>query len=209
MIILEDKINKLERVFRLNLINSITGIKPANLLGSRSKKGDDNVAIFSSVIHLGSKPAQLGFIVRPAGENPRDTLQNIEETGFYTMNHISESLIEKAHYTSANLTFDESEFDRMNIEKEMINDFHAPFVKDSAVKIGLKHIESILLPNRCTLVIGEVVLIDVPDESINEIGQLDLEKDNCVGLSGLGTYYELLKITTLPHVKPHEIPSFK
>jgi flavin reductase (DIM6/NTAB) family NADH-FMN oxidoreductase RutF len=203
------EIDQLERVYRLNLINAITGVKPANLIATRSKSGNDNVAIFSSVVHLGSKPAQIGFIVRPAGQNPRNTLQNIEETGFYTMNHISQSFIKQAHYTSANLEANESEFDRMKINKEFLGDFHAPFVKDSTVKIGMKHLENILLPNRSTLVIGEVVLLQIPDHSVNELGQLDLEKNDCVGISGLGAYYKLNKIDSLPHVKPDEIPSFE
>ena len=50
-------IKNLDKVYRLNLINSITGIKPANLIATRSKNGVDNVAIFSSVVHLGSNPA--------------------------------------------------------------------------------------------------------------------------------------------------------
>ncbi|RYM35653.1 flavin oxidoreductase [Brumimicrobium glaciale] len=209
MLLEEKTINKLERVYRLNLINTITGVKPANLIATRSKDGVDNVAIFSSVIHLGTKPSQIGFIIRPAGENPRDTLYNIEETGFYTMNNISESFIQKAHYTSANLNLNESEFKRMNIDQEMISDFHAPFVKDSAVKFGLKHIESILLPNRCTLVIGEVILIKILDDHINELGEIDLESYDCVGISGLGSYYKLKKLNSFPHVKPDEIPSFE
>ena len=203
------EIDKLERIYRLNLVNSITGVKPANLIATRSKDGNDNVAIFSSVVHLGSKPAQIGFIVRPAGENPRDTFLNIKETGFYTINHISTSFIEKAHYTSANLDLNESEFERMNIDKEFISDFHAPFVKDSAVKIGLKHIESLLLPNKCTLVIGEIILIKAIDESVNEFGELDLENYDCVGISGLGSYYKLKKLNSYPHVKLDKIPSFE
>ena len=65
------------KVFRLNLINSITGIKPANLIGSISNSGQTNLAIFSSVIHLGSNPAYLGFIMRPIGDVPRHTYENI------------------------------------------------------------------------------------------------------------------------------------
>ena len=52
MIIRNKEIKKLEKVYRLNLINSITGIKPANLIGTRSNKGIDNVAIFSSIVHF-------------------------------------------------------------------------------------------------------------------------------------------------------------
>ena len=99
----KDKLAELERHYKLNLINSISGIKPANLVGTVSKNGQENVAIFSSVVHIGSNPPQLGIIFRPQEEIPRDTYRNIMETGFYTVNHVTTSIIEKAHYTSAKL----------------------------------------------------------------------------------------------------------
>ena len=46
-----------DRLRRLNLINSVTGIKPANLIGTISEAGVPNLAIFSSVFHLGTNPA--------------------------------------------------------------------------------------------------------------------------------------------------------
>ena len=46
MLLTKDDLQVLDQKFRLNLINSITGIKPANLVGSRSKHNIDNVAIF-------------------------------------------------------------------------------------------------------------------------------------------------------------------
>lgn len=204
----KEEIEKLEHKFKLNLINSISGVKPANLIGTRSSSNEENVAIFSSVVHLGSSPAQLAFIMRPQTEIPRDTYPNILETGFYTINHVSESFIQKAHYTSAKLERGYSEFDRMKLEKEYIGDFHAPFVKDSAVKIGMKHMESIPLPNGCIFVIGSVEMIIIPDHTINEFGQLNLEGYSGVGISGLNTYYGLNKLDSFPYVREDEIPDF-
>ena len=61
-------IRDLDKVKRLNIINSITGIKPGNLIGTISEEKITNLAIFSSVIHLGSNPALLGFVLRPKKE---------------------------------------------------------------------------------------------------------------------------------------------
>ncbi len=202
------EIENLDRKYRLNLINSITGIKPANLVGTRSADGLDNLAIISSVVHLGSNPAQLGLVMRPQTKAPKDTYLNINETGYYTINHVSESMVKKAHYTSAKLDRSISEFDRMNIEREFIKDFHAPFVKESPLKIGMKHLENISLPNGCIFVIGSVDLIILPDQAVNEQGQIDLEAYQGVGLSGLNTYYNLTKKVTYPYVRVDEIPSF-
>lgn len=204
----KEDLENLERKYKLNLINSISGIKPANLIGTKSEEGKENVAIFSSVVHLGSSPAQLAFIMRPQTEIPRDTYPNIMETGFYTINHVSASLVEKAHYTSAKLERGESEFERMKLEQQYIGDFHAPFVKASAVKIGMKHVESIPLPNGCIFVIGSVELVVFPDHSVNELGQLDLEAYDGIGISGLNTYYELKKQASFPYVREDELPDF-
>ena len=75
-----DEINKLEKVKRLKLINSITGVKSANLIGTKSNDGITNLAIFSSVVHLGSKPPLLGFITRTSKKVKRNTLENIIST---------------------------------------------------------------------------------------------------------------------------------
>ena len=218
---LED-IKKMDRKYRLNLINSLSGIKPANLIGTRTKSGINNLAIFSSVVHLGSNPAQFGFILRPQTKNPRDTFRNIQETNFYTINHVSHLMIRKAHYTSAKLKFEESEFERMNIEEEFLDGFpcnnnyfakfldgfSAPFVKNSKVKMGMKFIDNLLLPNGCSIVIGEAVKIIFPKEAINDLGQLNLESYSCAGISGLNTYYSLRKLQSFPYVRNDEFPDF-
>ena len=204
----QEDIKKMDRKYRLNLINSLSGIKPANLIGTRSKSGINNLAIFSSVVHLGSNPAQFGFILRPQTKNPRDTFRNIQETNFYTINNVSETMIRKAHYTSAKLKFEESEFERMNIEEEFLDGFAAPFVKNSKVKMGMKFIDNLLLPNGCSIVIGEAVKIIFPKEAINDLGQLNLESYSCAGISGLNTYYSLRKLQSFPYVRNDEFPDF-
>lgn len=205
----KEELDQMDRNYRLNLINSISGIKPANLIATKSVDDQENVAIFSSVVHLGSSPAQLGFIMRPQTEIPRDTYPNIMETGYYTINHVSESFIKKAHFTSAKLGRGESEFDRMKLQQEYIGDFFAPFVKESPVKIGMKHLESIPLPNGCIFVIGSVELIVMQDDIINSLGQLDLSSYMGVGISGLNTYYGLNMLDSFPYVQENEIPEFE
>mgnify|MGYP003328083374 CR=1 FL=1 len=57
-------IHKLNRITRLNLINSITGVKTINLIGTIDKDSVTNLAIFSYIVHISSNPALLGFFVR-------------------------------------------------------------------------------------------------------------------------------------------------
>lgn len=204
----KSEIENLERKFRLNLINSISGIKPANLIATKSENGKENVAVFSSVVHLGSNPAQLAFVLRPQNTRETDTFKNIFYTKFYTINHIPENLIKNAHYTSAKLSTNISEFERMNIDKEYLNDFFSPFVKESPVKIGMKLSTIIELPNDCKLIIGDVETLILDDDLVNDLGQINLETSQTVGVSGLNTYYSLKKIETFPYVRENEIPEF-
>ena len=44
-------IQNLEKIYKINLINSCSGFKSANLLGSISEEGIANVGVFSSVTH--------------------------------------------------------------------------------------------------------------------------------------------------------------
>ena len=52
----EEDIENLDKVFRINLINSCSGYKSANLIGTKSNEGTTNVAVFSSIVHLASNP---------------------------------------------------------------------------------------------------------------------------------------------------------
>ncbi len=198
-----------ERRLKLNIINSITGIKPANLIGTVSDKRKDNLAIFSSVIHLGSSPALIGFILRPKGEVPRNTHDNIMHNQVYTINHVPQSLIKNAHYTSAKFDENISEFERCNFTAEYIDGFDAPFVKESVIKIGLRFREEIPIPlNNTSLMIGEIEHIFVPDEYISPLGYIDLEKAETAAISGLNTYYKLNKLDSFPYVRLEEVPDF-
>ena len=76
---------ELDHIFRINLINSCSGFKSANLIGTKSNDGTPNVAVFSSVTHLGSNPPLLGIIFRPVTDVPRNTYENIKETGQFTV----------------------------------------------------------------------------------------------------------------------------
>ena len=91
---------ELDKIYRANLINSCTGFKSANLISTKSKDSIENVAVFSSVTHLSSNPPLLGFILRPTTVE-RNTYDNLEKTGYFTVNHIHQSIVKDAHHTSA------------------------------------------------------------------------------------------------------------
>ena len=205
----KNEIIHLDRKKRLNIVNSVTGIKPANLIGTKSAEGETNVAIFSSVVHLGSDPALLGFITRPTGEVHRHTYENLKETKAYTINQVPLKIIKQAHYTSAKLDRHESEFKRMHLTEEYINGFHAPFVAESNLKIGMHFEEEVSIKRNGTiLIIGSIESLQVPDDAVNEQGYINLELLQTAGISGLNSYYEMRFVESFPYVRANEIPDF-
>ncbi|MGK0324923.1 MAG: flavin reductase (DIM6/NTAB) family NADH-FMN oxidoreductase RutF [Polaribacter sp.] len=178
----------LDKIYRINLINSCSGFKSANLLGSISINGTPNVAIFSSVTHLGSSPPTLGFILRPTTV-PRDTYKNIKEFGVFTINHIWEDVIEDAHHTSAKYPEGISEFNMTNLESEFKGKFEAPFVKNAPVQMSMKFIEEIYVPsNDVMLIVAQIQELYVQDTLLQEDGLINLSKGNIVTINGLDTY---------------------
>ncbi len=203
MIYSKQDIKALSKVDRIRLINSASGIKPGNLIGTINNLGVTNLAIFSSVVHLGSEPALFGFITRPTTV-PRHTLANIKENGCYTINHIHPQFIKNAHYTSTKLEV--SEFEACKLTEEYIGNFKAPYVKESQFKMGLEFKEEIDIPiNGTKLIVGEVQYIVMPN---NILLDLDLEALNGVGISGLNNYYSLSKIGDFPYARADEFPNF-
>lgn len=205
----KEAIAQTERKRRLNIINSISGIKPANLIGTISESGQTNLAIFSSVVHLGSDPALLGFMIRPTGEVPRHTYENILETGVYTINAIPATLSKKAHYTSAKFHRSVSEFERCAIAREFIAHFRAPFVQESPIKIGLQFLEELpVKQNGTSLIIGSVEQLIIADELVAANGYIDFEQANLAGVGGLNAYYKLSLLDTYPYAREEEVPRF-
>jgi flavin reductase (DIM6/NTAB) family NADH-FMN oxidoreductase RutF len=181
-------IQNLNKIFKINLINSCSGFKSANLLGSISEEGVSNVAVFSSVTHLGSNPPTLGFILRPTTV-PRDTYKNIKDSGFFTINHIHEAIIEDAHHTSAKYPKEISEFDATNLEEEFKGQFKAPFVKGAPVQMSMKFIEEVYVPsNDVMLIVSQIEELYIDDELLQADGLINLTKGNIATINGLDTY---------------------
>ena len=204
-----DQINDLEKIKKINLINSCSGYKSANLIGTISKEGITNVAVFSSVTHLGSNPPTLGFILRPTTV-PRDTYKNILESGVFTINHIFENIIEDAHHTSAKYEEVISEFDITGLEDEYYNDCIAPFVKGSPVQMEMKFIEEYhIKSNNVIHIIAEIKNLYVKDNILNEDGFLDLAKGKVAAINGLDAYAIADNNTRFNYQRPKKLNTMK
>ncbi len=202
--ITSEDILSMDKHNRTHLINSLGGFKSVALVGTCDVEGHTNLAIFSSIFHLGANPPLIGLIFRPTPPE-RNTYNNILETGFYTLNHIHEGIYKQAHQTSARYDKNLSEFDQTGLNPVYKNDFQAPFVEESHIQIGLVFREKIDISiNNTTLIIGEIVQIYIPKDGLLHDGFVDLEKANSITCSGLDSYHKTIQLDRLSYAKPNE-----
>ena len=144
-VILRSQIDVMDKRYRVQLINSLTGYKSANLVGTANTDPEteikySNLAILSSCTHVGSNPPLLSFNFRP-DKTPRQTFENIMSTGYFTINHVHKDFYEKAHLTSAKYPKNVSEFQEVGLEETFLENFYAPFVKNAEVQVAMKLID--------------------------------------------------------------------
>jgi flavin reductase (DIM6/NTAB) family NADH-FMN oxidoreductase RutF len=189
-----EQIMNMEKQARVHFANSLGGFK----------SNQTNLAIVDSILHIGSNPPLFGMVFRP-GVVERHTLENILETGFYTINHITEKIHKQAHQTSARYDRACSEFDETGLISEYKNDFFAPFVEESNVKLAMEFKEKVTLSiNNTVLIIGEVKDVYFPEDCLQKDGFLDLEKAASLTCSGLDSYHKTTRISRLSYAKANK-----
>lgn len=197
-------ISALKTRYKAHMINAITGYKSANLLATKSNAGHENVAVFNSVIHLGSSPPLLGFVLRPTTV-PRHTFENLKTTGVFTVNAITQDTIAAAHHTSAKYPEGVSEFAFADFEAEYKKDFIAPYVSGSPIQIGCRYKNHYhIKENDTLLVIGEMEHLYVEEKMISEDGWVQLDKANVVAVNGLEGYALPKLLERFPYARPKE-----
>ncbi|MCA1757849.1 MAG: flavin reductase [Bacteroidales bacterium] len=204
MIIDKETMENYEGRFRATMINSLAGIKQAFLIGTRSKDGLSNLAIFNSLIHIGADPPLWGFICRPDTVR-RDTLNNILETNNYTINYVAATCFEKAHQTSAKYEQEVSEFKACGFTEKYLTNFDAPFVAEAHVKVAMKLEQKIdIAINGTILIIGSIQQIELDETLLSADGFVALEKAKTLACAGLDAYYETTLIERLSFARPFQ-----
>jgi flavin reductase (DIM6/NTAB) family NADH-FMN oxidoreductase RutF len=198
-----DDIHSMDQRQRVHFINSLSGYKSANIIGTQNQNGATNACIVSSVIHLGADPALIAFINRPHTAE-RNTLDNIYQTGVYTVNHVNSTIFEDAHHTSARYPAAISEFDQTSL-CEYYTDFAAPYVQQSRIKMGVEFRQKIDIElNGTVMIIGEIVEVLLEPELIADDGKIDVVAAKTVAVSGLDEYHIATSLGRLEYAKPRE-----
>ena len=165
--------------------------RPIALVSTVSLEGIYNLAPFSFFTGISANPPAICFcpMVR-AGDDPRkDTLRNIELTGEFVVNVVSEDFAEKMNLTSGEYPPDVDEFAVSGLTPVPSDLVKVPRVRESHVNMECKLIEIVRVSARPlggSVVIGEVIRFHVEDGYVHDF-KIDLDKLQAIGrMSGTG-----------------------
>ena len=163
--------------------------RPIAFVSTVSPEGIYNLAPFSFFTGISANPPAICFspMVR-AGDDPRkDTLRNIELTGEFVVNVVSEEFAEKMNLCSGEYPPEVDEFTVSGLTPIPSDLVKAPRVQESHVNMECKLLEIVRVsakPLGGSVVIGEVLRFHVEDDYVQDF-KIDLDKLRAIGrLSG-------------------------
>jgi flavin reductase (DIM6/NTAB) family NADH-FMN oxidoreductase RutF len=198
-------LNTLPSRERATLVNSISGIRSANLIGTRGSSGT-NLSVFNSVMHLGSDPALLGVVFRPLTVE-RHTYANIKDLKDFSVNAITSTMAARAHQTSAKYPEGTSEFEAVGFEPLFRKETHIPFVKESPIHILCSYSQEHLLENQCVLLTASIKAIWIDEKALGHGHFINHEHLKTAGIGGLDAYYSTTLEGRYAYAKPDQSPT--
>lgn len=199
-------ISQWDRFYRANMISSLSGYKPAMLIGTLHENGLPNVAMFQNFVHLGADPALIGMVSRPRAASPH-TIENIERNKCFTLNSVHESFLSKAHQTAAKYNDSISEFEAAGLTAINRPNLMAPFVAESSIQVMVNLVEIIPISyNQTFFIIGAISQFFIAENLIQPDGFIDTAKAGLACSIGLDGYSIPTGIKRFAYPKPFEEP---
>jgi flavin reductase (DIM6/NTAB) family NADH-FMN oxidoreductase RutF len=140
--------------------------------------------------------------VRPDSAR-RHTLENLLDSGAYTLNHVTAETFRQAHQCSARYPAEVSEFEATGLAPHWEPGFQAPFVQEARIRLAMSLQERHdLAINGTILIIGRIEQAWLPEDCLGPDGFVDLEQAGTVASSGLDSYHLTQRLGRLPYAKP-------
>ncbi len=170
--------------------------RPIAFISTISKNGIHNLAAYSFFNGVTSKPPTICFAPNRKGTDgsKKDTLVNIEETGEFVVNIVTEEIVKPMNDTAPEFPPDVSEFEEVGLTPIDSTIVKTPRVQESPINLECKLLQVIEIgpaePGGGFLVIGEIVLFHIQDNLL-ENGRIDTGLLNPIGRLA-GTEYTTL-----------------
>ena len=165
--------------------------RPIGWIGSVSASGVRNLAPFSFFNAVAASPPTVLFSTIRAGGARKDTLSNVEETGVFTVNVVTEETVEAMNVTSGRYDPSVDEFELAGLTAVAGNVIDAPMVAEAKANLECRLSQVVPIgtdgPMAASIVIGEVVRVHVDGEILDGT-RIDQEALRAVGRMGGPTY---------------------
>lgn len=165
--------------------------RPIGWIGSVSASGVRNLAPFSFFNAVAASPPTVLFSTIRAGGARKDTLANVEETGVFTVNVVTEETVEAMNVTSGRYEPSVDEFETAGLTPVTGSVVRAPMVAEAKANLECRLSQVVPIgtdgPMAASVVFGEVVRVHV-DGAILDGTRIDQEALRAVGRMGGPTY---------------------
>lgn len=167
------------------ILTAAVAPRPIAWAGTRSPEGSNNLAPFSFYNAFSSNPPIVGFscIPRLDGRN-KDTLQNVIDTGCFTLSCVSRSLAQAMSRSAALMEPEQDEFPYAGVTPVEAVSIPAPYVQEALLVFECRLNQVVSFgsePGSGNLVLGEITHIHIADDIYLENGRVDFEKLDPVG----------------------------
>lgn len=167
------------------LISSVVP-RPIAWISSLDPEGRPNLAPFSFFMGITSDPPLFAVSsnLRVRAGTKKDTLSNIEATGEFVINIVTEELAEQMNATSGEYDSGVNEFEVAGLTAAPSQKVRAPRVAESPVNIECRLYQILHLGREKALsglIIGEGVLWHVRDDLLTPRNTVDVEKLHAIG----------------------------
>jgi flavin reductase (DIM6/NTAB) family NADH-FMN oxidoreductase RutF len=119
-----------------------------------------------------SKPMVLGFSVSTRSDGTKkDTFLNVEATGEFVVNLVTEALVESMNVTATRYPHEVSEFDEAGLTSLKADLIRAPLVGESPMNMECRVLQILEFGKQTAVhsfIIGEVLRVHIYDEFYNQ-----------------------------------------
>ncbi len=178
-------VDELEVAHAYKLATSIVAPRPIGWIGTRAEDGSSNLAPYSFFNVVAAYPPT--FVVAPAVTGRRDTLNNIEATGEFTVNIVSESTVEAMNLSSGSYPAGESEFEICGLTEVQAETINAPLVGEAIANFECTA-SQIIPVGTGKLIIGEASHIHVAERVVGDNFHIAQEELHLIGRHAGGMY---------------------
>lgn len=169
------------------LLSGLIVPRPIGWIGTRRLDGSRNLAPFSYFNVVSSEPPVVLFSAGSHRDRPKDSQTIAGETGEFTVNIVSEDIVEAMSVTSGSFTAEDDEFAIAGLTAVDGVKVDAPLVGESPANLECRVREIVELGERTRVVFGDVVAVHVDDRVLDGT-RVDNDVLRAVGRMAGATY---------------------